>query len=74
MHRHVCKSGVHIESWHTVMLNPANISWTRVMSNNFEIQWKALKPKKDEDTSEVPKITHALPVIRWTEVFQGFPR
>ena len=29
-----------------------NIRWTHVMSN-FEIQWKALKAKKDEDTPDV---------------------
>ena len=39
---------------------------------NFEIQWKALKDKKDEDDPEEPKITKALPIIKWTEAFQDF--
>ena len=40
--------------------------------SNFEIQWKALKGRKDEDDPEVPKITKALPIIKWTEAFQDF--
>jgi hypothetical protein len=39
---------------------------------NFEIQWKALKDKKDEDIPDVPKITKALPIIKWTEAFTDF--
>ena len=40
--------------------------------SNFEIQWKALKDRKDEDDPDVPKITKALPIIKWTEAFQDF--
>ena len=40
--------------------------------SNFEIQWKALKERKDEDDPDVPKITKALPIIKWTEAFQDF--
>ena len=40
--------------------------------SNFEIQWKALKDRKDEDDPDVPKITKALPIIKWTEAFQEF--
>ena len=40
--------------------------------SNFEIQWKALKERKDEDGPDVPKITKALPIIKWTEAFQDF--
>ena len=50
-------------------LTAANIQWNPIM-RNFEIQWKALKAKKEEDEPEVPKITRALPVIKWTEAFQ----
>ena len=39
---------------------------------NFEIQWKALKGKKEDNEPEVPKISKALPVIKWTEAFQDF--
>ena len=52
-------------------LTAANIQWNQVMSN-FEIQWKALKDRKDEDDPDVPKITKALPIIKWTEAFQDF--
>ena len=52
-------------------LTAANIQWNQVMSN-FEIQWKALKERKDEDDPDVPKITKTLPIIKWTEAFQDF--
>ena len=52
-------------------LTAANIQWNQAM-NNFEIQWKALKERKDEDDPDVPKITKALPIIKWTEAFQDF--
>ena len=52
-------------------LTAANIQWNQVMSN-FEIQWKALKERKDEDDPDVPKITKALPIIKWTEAFHDF--
>ena len=52
-------------------LTEANIQWNQVMSN-FEIQWKALKDRKNEDDPDVPKITKALPIIKWTEAFQDF--
>ena len=52
-------------------LTAANIRWTHVMKN-FEIQWKALKKRKDEDAPDTPKITRSLPVIRWTEAFKDF--
>ena len=52
-------------------LTTANIQWNQVMSN-FEIQWKALKDRKDEDDPDVPKITKGLPIIKWTEAFHNF--
>ena len=52
-------------------LTAANIHWNQVMSN-FEIQWKALKDRKDEDDPDVPTITKALPIMKWTEAFQDF--
>ena len=39
---------------------------------NYEIQWKALKERKDEDDPDVPKITKSLLIIKWVEVFQDF--
>ena len=52
-------------------LTAANIQWNKVMSK-FEIQWKALKERKDEDDPDVPKITKALPIIKLTEASQDF--
>ena len=51
-------------------LTAANIQWNQLMSN-FEIQWKALKERKDEEDPDVPKITK-VPIIKWTEAFQDF--
>ena len=52
-------------------LTPANMHWTHV-AKNFKIQWKALKDCKDNNDPEVPKVTKALPLIKWTEAFQDF--
>ena len=52
-------------------LTAANIQWNQVMSN-FEIQWKALKEMKDENDLDVPKITKALPIMKWSEAFSDF--
>lgn len=40
-------------------LTPANIMWTTVIKN-FEIQWKALKDKKDQDEPETPNRAKGL--------------
>jgi hypothetical protein len=39
---------------------------------NFSEQWKALEDKKGGDEPEVPKITKALPIIKWTEAFRDY--
>jgi hypothetical protein len=49
----------------------ANLQWNHVMKN-FDVQWKALKVKQKEDPPETPKISKALPVIKWTESFRDF--
>jgi hypothetical protein len=48
-----------------------NLQWTPVMKN-FSEQWKALEDKKGADEPEVPKITKALPIIKWTEAFRDY--
>ena len=45
--------------------------WNQVRKN-FEIQWKALEDRKEEDTPEVPKFTKNLPIMKWTEAFQDY--
>ena len=50
-------------------LTAANMQWNNRIKN-FEIQWKAIKTKRDEDTPEVPKISKSLSIIKWTEAFQ----
>ena len=52
-------------------LTAPNMQWTHLMKN-FEIQWMALKDRKMVDDPEVPKITKALPIIKWMEAFQDF--
>jgi hypothetical protein len=39
---------------------------------NFTAQWKALEDKKKADEPDVPKITKAFPVIKWTEAFRDY--
>ena len=48
-----------------------NLQWTPVMKN-FSEQWKALEDKKGGDEPEVPKITKALPIIKWTEASRDY--
>ena len=50
-------------------LTAVSMHWNNFIKN-FEIQWKTLKTKRDEDTPEVPKISKSLPIIKWTEAFQ----
>ena len=50
-------------------LTAANLQWNTVMTN-FDIQWTALKEKKGEDSPDTPKISNALPVIKWMSLFR----
>ena len=52
-------------------LTAANLQWNTMMKN-FDIQWTTQKEKKGEDSPETPKISKALPVVKWTEPFQDF--
>jgi hypothetical protein len=52
-------------------LTAGNIQWNTVIKN-FGEQWKALKDRKAGDLPEVPKITKALPVIKWTQAFADY--
>ena len=52
-------------------LTAANIRWNNVVKN-FESQWESLEEKKEAAVPEIPKIGKALPIIKWTEVFQDF--
>ena len=52
-------------------LTPANMAWNTVMRNINE-QWKALEERKENENPDVPKITKALPVIKWTEAFMDY--
>jgi hypothetical protein len=38
----------------------------------FNKHWKSLKERKKDDKPETPKITHGLPVVKWTETFRYF--
>ena len=39
---------------------------------DFTEQWNALKERKKDDVPDVPKISKALPVIKWIEAFDDF--
>ena len=52
-------------------LTAGNITWTTVVKN-FDIQWQALRGRKDGESPEVPKITKALPIIKWTQAFTDY--
>jgi hypothetical protein len=52
-------------------LTVGNIQWVGPMKN-FSEQWEALQTKKTSDEPGVPKITKALPVIKWTEAFGDY--
>ena len=49
----------------------ANIQWNPVMEN-FELQWKPPKENKKRGESEVPKITKAFLILKWTEAFTDY--
>ena len=50
-------------------LMAADMQWDTIMKN-FEIQWKALTDRKNDEEPEVPEISKALPVIKWMEAFE----
>ena len=52
-------------------LTPVNMAWNMVM-RNFNEQWKALKEQKENKNPDIPKITKALLVIKWTEAFMDY--
>lgn len=52
-------------------LTAANTQWTSVIKN-FEIQWKALKDRQNDDEPDVPTVSKSLPIMKWTEAFQDF--
>jgi hypothetical protein len=52
-------------------LTAGNLAWDTVLKN-FEIQWKALKTKKDGDEPETPKVTKGLNIMKWSDSFFDF--
>ena len=49
-------------------LTAGNIRYDPVV-RNFQQQYKALQERAKEDPPDVPKITKALPVLKWAEAF-----
>ena len=47
-------------------LTAQNIKWDPIIKD-FIQQWKALEKRGKEETKEVPKISKALPILKWTE-------
>ena len=52
-------------------LTAALMQWDPVLKN-FDQQWKALKARKDEAEADVPIISRALPIMRWTDSFRDY--
>jgi hypothetical protein len=52
-------------------LTPANLMWDTVIKR-FEIQWKALKDKKDGDEPDTPKIAKGLNIMKYSESFRDY--
>lgn len=52
-------------------LTPTNMHYENVLQD-FGEQWKALEIKAKEDDPNVPHITKALPIVKWTESFEDF--
>jgi hypothetical protein len=52
-------------------LTPGNIRYDPVIKD-FTEQWRALALRQEEEDPEVPKISKALPIIKWTEAFDDF--
>jgi hypothetical protein len=42
------------------------------VTKDFSDQWKSLKQRQAATKAEVPKISQALPIIKWTETFDVF--
>ena len=49
-----------------------NMTWTRMKS--FDVQWKALKDRKDSTKPDIPKLTKGLSVPKWIESFKLYCR
>ena len=49
-------------------LDARNLVYSTII-RNFAQQWKALKDRKEAEDPELPKVTKALPIIKWTEAF-----
>ena len=71
--KHITVACDWVKFYATVGRDPtvANLQWSTIMKN-FEIQWTVLKERKGDDSPDIPKISKALPVIKWTEAFQDF--
>ena len=52
-------------------ITPTNMHYVNVLKDYGE-QWEAILSKEDKDEPDTPKITRALPIVRWTESFEDF--
>ena len=44
------------------------IRWDPIIEN-FQLQWKALDKRRQPDDPDTPKVTKALPIMRWAKDF-----
>ena len=52
-------------------LTSQNIRWNPIIKD-FIQQWKALERREKEESVEVPKISKALPILKWTEAMADY--
>ena len=52
-------------------LTATNMRFIPVLKN-FGEQWEAIVEKSSDDAPDIPKITRALPIVKWTESFEDF--
>ena len=50
-------------------LTASNIRWDPIIKK-FQMQWKALDERRQADDPDTPKVTKALPIMRWAEAFR----
>ena len=68
------KGAMHIAKYYDAVgrpVTPAMMMWNPIIKT-FMDHWQELEDRKDGDVPDVPKITKALVVTKWTEAFSDF--
>lgn len=49
------------------------VQWNTALKN-FEVQWKAIKSAKDDDSPEAPKMSKTVGMVKWLEAYEGYAK